>query len=80
MSEYIIHVKDAKTLYSLTDFDFPLEAYLREGIVRCRDCICARVYRGEQSGYEYWRCEHFYNADELCDVEPDGFCKWGERK
>lgn len=38
MSEYIIHIKDAETIYNMTDFPFPLDAYLREEVVRCRDC------------------------------------------
>ena len=56
-----------------------------EEIVRCRDCACAVVTHplnpitGVPAGIEYWRCEHFWNADELCEVEPDGFCAWGER-
>lgn len=57
-----------------------------EEIVRCRDCENAQVLHplnpitGVPAGIEYWRCTHFWNADELCDVEPDGFCAWGERR
>ena len=57
-----------------------------EEIVRCRDCANASVYHplnpitGVPAGIEYWRCGHFWNADELCEVEPDGFCAWGERR
>lgn len=32
------------------------------------------------AGIEDWRCDYFWNADELPEVEPDGFCAWGERK
>lgn len=55
-------------------------------VVRCRDCENAQVLHplnpitGVPAGIEYWRCAHFWNADELCDVEPDGFCAWGERR
>ena len=55
-------------------------------VVRCRDCKNAQVLHplnpitGVPAGIEYWRCAHFWNADELCDVEPDGFCAWGERR
>ena len=55
---------------------------LHEPIVRCRDC---KHYDDVVVG-----CEHFshseydktfgYYVDVLEPVEPDGFCKWGERK
>ena len=57
-----------------------------EEIVRCRDCKHARVFHplnpitGVSAGIEVWRCEHFWTVDELPDVEPDGFCKWGVRR
>ena len=57
-----------------------------EEIVRCRDCKYARVRHplnpitGIPAGIEDWRCDYFWNADELPEVEPDGFCAWGERK
>ena len=63
-----------------------MHARKREEIVRCRDCKHARVFHplnpitGVPAGIEVWRCEHFWNADELPEVEPDGFCAWGERK
>ena len=38
----------------------------REPIVRCRDC--EHYGKGRRCS---WSCRH---------VEPDGFCKWGERK
>ena len=58
----------------------------REEIVRCRDCACAVVTHplnpitGVPAGIEYWRCDHFWNADELCEVDPDGFCAWACRR
>lgn len=57
-----------------------------EEIVRCRDCEHARVLHplnpitGVPAGIEDWRCDHFWNADELPEVEPDGFCAWALRK
>lgn len=57
-----------------------------EEIVRCRDCENARVLHplnpitGVPAGIEYWRCDYFWNADELCEVDPTGFCAWGERR
>ena len=60
--------------------------YTGEEIVRCRDCENARVLHplnpitGIPAGIEDWRCDHFWNADELPEVDPDGFCAWGERR
>lgn len=54
-------------------------------VVRCRDCKNARVLHplnpitGIPAGIEDWRCDHFWNADELPEVDPDGFCAWGVR-
>ena len=59
---------------------------LREEIVRCRDCKYAVVRHplnpitGVPAGIEDWRCDYFWNADELCEVDPTGFCAWGERR
>lgn len=58
----------------------------REEIVRCRDCKYAVVRHplnpitGIPAGIEDWRCDYFWNADELPEVEPNGFCAWGERR
>ena len=55
-------------------------------VVRCRDCKHARVLHplspitGVPTGIEDWRCDYFWNADELPEVEPDGFCAWGLRR
>ena len=42
-------------------------------IVRCRDCVwfCAG---NEQYAAVDW-CKNFG-----CEIEPDGFCAWGERR
>lgn len=70
MTEYIIHVEDAKTLYGgNTDFTFPLDAYLREEIVRCIDCKYFRI------GLNYDVCAF---TDKY--TRHDGFCSWAERK
>lgn len=50
-------------------------------VVRCRDCLhfdskldgCWWFAHAERQPDYSW-------ADEPSDVEPDGFCKWGERK
>ena len=57
-----------------------------ERVVRCRDCKYAVVRHplnpitGVPAGIEDWRCDYFWNADELCEVDPTGFCAWGERR
>lgn len=62
------------------------DPFVREEIVRCRDCAYAVVTHplnlitGVPAGIEDWRCDYFWNADELCEVEPDGFCAWAKRK
>lgn len=68
MSEYIIHIEDAKTLYKYTDFDFSLDSYLRGKIVRCVDC---KHYNSYQD-----LCERLKPG---MVVMGDGFCAWGER-
>lgn len=46
-----------------------------EPIVRCMDC----KLKFEQGGHEFCRRNH--NQDgEAYMVEPDGFCKWGEKR
>ena len=55
-------------------------------VVRCRDCANAVVSRpfctftGRPANIEVWRCDYFWNADELPEVDPDGFCAWASRK
>ena len=48
-----------------------------EPLVRCRDCayICKREYA---NGLEYHTCSYF--DSEYAEVEPGGFCAWGERR
>lgn len=45
-------------------------------IVRCRDCayICNHRYA---NGLEWHTCGFFDSR--FAEVEPDGFCAWGER-
>ena len=70
MSEYIIaHCVDSVSGVRYDE--------LHEEIVRCRDC----------KHFEYWTFRDGRNAhdcarggDYLFDTEPDGYCKWGERR
>ena len=55
----------------------------REEIVRCRDCSYYEheVYTFRELKEEYHRCLRDWNGEPVSsDVEPDGFCAWGERK
>lgn len=74
MSEYIVHIEDIKTLYGNTDFPFPLDAYMREKIVRCRDC---QHYK-ETDGLSHFNMAFCKFHSGPC--EPVGYCAWGERK
>lgn len=82
MSEYVIHVEDAKTLYGNANFPFSLDAYLREEIVRCRDCKYHESMTVSYLDKPLSVCvsEQWVGAEgDNPLVEPDGFCKWGER-
>ncbi len=79
MNEYIFVVPDENepiagesSVYYPDERDEPMQ--VREEIVRCRDC---RHYHAEFNG-----CDDFGDVwhDEYANVEPDGFCAWGERK
>lgn len=69
MSEYIVRMPP--------DMPYEIRAELNawyvesEPIVRCRDC-------------EYYvddEMEYYHYCNKWCEqVEPDGFCKWGERR
>ena len=52
---------------------YPLRAPAVE-VVRCRDC---RSYRASDATCHAWQ---WSNWDEAVEVDPDGFCAWGERK
>ncbi len=82
MSEYIVEtfgiVQEFADLHG--DMDTPLyEAIMgvmlsrqREEVVRCRDCRFE--IHNECSRIDEWVDELWFR------VEPDGYCKWGERR
>ena len=49
----------------------PTQGFTGETVVRCRDC----VYRGWSDAGG-----HFCARGIGLTVEPNGFCKWGERR
>lgn len=60
---------------------------VHERIVRCRDCRYARILRPfdlrtrkPSTVIEEWYCEWHSNPEGASDIEPDGFCKWGEKR
>ena len=73
MSEYIIACDDETALWVGND----VESMKR--IVCCRDC----AYYNEKT-YKWvngWtRTSATCTVFDGCRVEPDGFCKWGERR
>lgn len=56
---------------------------VHERIVRCRDCKHCREHDMRAYGGDCGQllCHHFsMSSGAGWPVEPDGFCKWGERK
>ena len=45
----------------------------REKIVRCRDCV--KFCNGDA-----YYCTDDWCQEFSCQIEPDGFCAWGEHK
>jgi len=72
MSEYIIKAADWA-------IDYKGESLFKgcEPIVRCMDCRHLVISNGYfECGSEQW--EGY--AGLRCEVEPEGFCAWGERR
>ena len=46
----------------------------REKVVRCRDC---KDYRASDQTCHSWQ---WHNWDAALEVDPEGFCAWGERR
>ena len=85
MSEYIVRMPP--------DMPYEIRAELNawyvesEPIVRCRDCKHAYHYHPldyrtgkPHETLEEWYCDWHSNSEEASEVEPDGFCSWGERR
>lgn len=84
MNEYIIrttnmpeHVREALSAWY----------EINEEIVRCSDCKHARHYRPidwrtgkPHETVEEWYCEWHSNAEGASEIEPKGYCAWGERR
>lgn len=79
MSEYVITDKQLKTAteaYLEHELSRPITEVFISGdklpeIVRCRDC----------AHYTDDEMEYYHYCGNWCEqVEPDGFCAWGERE
>ena len=81
MSEYIVDfaAHNANAAIALCDG-------VHEEIVRCKDCAWVSSYKrrnlvtGELSETVYNCSGHFWEPEGLNEVEPNGFCSWGEKK
>lgn len=78
MSEYIEFDPSAGSWHEID----PLKRADLVAVVRCRDCKHFRIEPWDevlaaQYGAPPMICERTGDMD---DVEPDGFCAWGERK
>jgi len=82
MSEYIVDLPDSgaadEAVKRFGVDDSRLYGYQLTGeIVRCRDCRYRVISNGYfECGSEQW--EGY--AGLRCEVKPDGFCSWGDRK
>lgn len=75
IEHYVNHVMGEITKRDVEQVSERLRALGWEEVVRCRDCayICNREYA---NGLKYNTCSYF--DSEYAEVEPDGFCAWGE--
>lgn len=82
MSEYIVCVDDLEESYYRYTNIKPETVFghrLSGEIVRCRDCV--HGIKADLSGNWYECMKPDGNGDYArWDVEPDGFCAWGERR
>lgn len=81
MSEYIIDMSSS-SYQSESGLLCADVSQLRDEIVRCRDCKYANEDGDECVYFAAW--EPLPEGDEFrdvyVDVEPNGFCAWGERR
>ena len=83
MSEYIVELTDENHIRLMAECDG-----IHERIVRCRDCEYLGCYKpfdaktGKPSEkVTIYICNgQFWNVDGTSEVEPDGYCAWGERR
>lgn len=79
MTEYIAKCRELVGITGKT-FQFPEYIDQTEEIVRCREC--AYYYEADNyhpSGNYTSRCCKYFDSY-MNEVQPDGFCAWGERR
>lgn len=89
MSEYIVDLDSKHSIALRLAFVEEMRGgdFVREEIVRCRDCKHAHHYHPldwrtgkPHDTLEEWYCDWHSNPEGASEIEPDGFCAWGERK
>ena len=78
MSEFIIEGGNLGKLRRLAGLHVKETLEMTSGkLTHCRDCayICHNEYG---NGLEYLTCSYFDSR--YAEIEPDGFCAWGERR
>lgn len=81
MSEYIVNLNGE--LGMALAFACAGAGFVREELARCRDCKHYRfkdrshIFNDDRHNDSY--CLRFVDGKRM-EVEPDGFCAWGERR
>ena len=82
MSEYIVELDSKHSVALKLAFAEEMRGgdFVHGKVVRCMDC--KYYYEAEeyhpQGNYDRRCCKYFGTYDD--EVEPDGFCAWGERR
>jgi hypothetical protein len=81
---YIGHVTDEDIMFeTMVDVVKEQPAADVVPVVRCKDCKYCRKTKGNER-YTYFEgvllCESFEMSDDVCAVNPEDFCSYGERR
>ena len=74
---------DTRMLYEIHDALTDIPAADVVPVVRCKDCkyVYCRIYhRWQESIYTCTHLRSRWNTDNDLEVNPDGFCSYGERR
>lgn len=67
MAEYVCELTDDYPGIEFGDEEYSGTCERHERVVRCRECASWDADEGWCDGFD-------------CSTEPDGFCRWGERR